>query len=317
MRISTPPVCVVAGNAVAVLEWIQRDPLTLAVKTRRRGPSSIAARQFHGKMTAVAIDEGLTYPNFPGKHAFNALFHPEDNIAYVRESGILDGYEPPEGIILCYQTAVLEHSRSNELLADIPSRPMHRGIFTLPSTDHRIGVLGGFGFGSPVTALFMEDFIALGTSKFISIGTAGGLQKTSQVGDIVLCDRAIRDEGVSHHYVPPGKYAEPSIGLTGRLADEFEKSGVSFSTGCAWTIDTPYRETVEEARRYQQEGVACVEMEAAAIFSVAACRSVQIASAFVISDLLADAVWEPQMRSARTIEGLCTLYDVAVAALLQ
>jgi len=167
-----------------------------------------------------------------------------------------------------------------------------------------------------VTALLMEDFIALGTSKFISIGTAGGLQGNSHVGDIVLCNRAIRDEGVSHHYVPPGKYAEPSADLTGRLADEFGRAGVHFSTGCTWTIDTPYRETVEEARLYQQEGVACVEMEAAGIFSVAACRSVQVASAFVISDLLKDAVWEPQMRSERTIAGLCTLYNVAVAALL-
>jgi uridine phosphorylase len=267
-------------------------------------------------MIDVAMGEGSTYPNFPGKHAFNALFHPEDNISYVRGSGILDGYEPPEGIVLCYQRSVLEHSRSIENVADIPPSPGHRGIYTLPSTDHRVGVLGGFGFGSPVTTLLMEDFIALGTSKFISIGTAGGLQRGSRVGDIVLCDRAIRDEGVSHHYVPPGKYSEPSIELTGCLADELDRGGVRYSTGCAWTIDTPYRETVEEARQYQQEGVACVEMEAAALFSVAVCRSVQVASAFVISDLLSDAIWEPQMRSEQTKAGLCTLYDAAVAALL-
>lgn len=265
----------------------------------------------------MAIGEGSTYPNFPGKHAFNVVFHPEDNISYVRQSGSLDGYEPPEGIVLCYQRSVLEHSRDIEHLVDGSSGSLHRGIYTLPSTDHRVGVLGGFGFGSPVTALLMEDFIALGTSKFISIGTAGGLQKACRVGDLVLCNRAIRDEGVSHHYVPPGKYAEPSIELTECLAAEFERSGVRYSTGCAWTIDTPYRETVEEAQQYQREGVACVEMEAAALFSVAACRSVQVASAFVISDLLADAVWEPQMRSEQTVAGLCTLYDAAVAALLQ
>jgi uridine phosphorylase len=100
------------------------------------------------------------------------------------------------------------------------------------------------------------------------------------------------------------------------MAHEFARPGVAYSSGCAWTIDTPYRETAEEARRYQQEGVICVEMEAAALFSVATWGPVQVSSAFVISDLLADAVWEPRMRSEETITGLHTLYVAAVPALL-
>jgi uridine phosphorylase len=262
----------------------------------------------------VETSEGATYPNLPGKHALEALFHPEDNVAYARADGLLDRYQAPEGIILCYQRSVLEHSRSTE--ASVELLPLHRGLYTLPSTDHRIGVLGGFGFGAPVATLLMEDFIALGTRKFISLGTAGGLQQGRQVGDIVLCERAIRDEGVSHHYVAPGKYANASVDLTNKLAEEFERRGISHTTGCAWTIDTPYRETLEEVRRYRDEGIECVEMEAAAVFSVAACRSVEAASAFVVSDLLVDDVWEPQMRSERTVAGLRTLYDAAVAALL-
>jgi uridine phosphorylase len=268
------------------------------------------------RQCAVAASDGWTYPNVSGKHAFNALFHPEDNVAYARASGMLEEFVAPDGIIICYQRSVLEHSRTVENLVNVPTPPGHRGIYTLPSTDHKIGILGGFGFGAPVATLFMEDFIALGTTKFISIGTAGALQKDSKVGDIVVCNRAIRDEGVSHHYVPPGKFAEPSMELTRRLADEFSGRGVEYVTGCAWTIDTPYRETIEEIRQYQQEGVACVEMEAAALFSVAQCRSVQAASAFVISDLLVDGVWEPHMRSEQTAAGLCALYDAAVAVLL-
>jgi purine-nucleoside phosphorylase len=67
--------------------------------------------------------------------------------------------------------------------------------------------------------------------------------------------------------VPPAKYAQASPKLTKRMADEFARRGVTYSSGCAWTIDTPYRETAEEARHYQEEGVVCVEMEAAALFS--------------------------------------------------
>jgi len=265
----------------------------------------------------VTVSEGSTYPNVPGKHAFNALFHPADNVAYARASGVLDGFVAPDGIIICYQRSVLEYSGTLENLVNVATSAAHRGIYTLPSTNHKIGILGGFGFGSPVATLLMEDFIALGTTKFISIGTAGGLQYDSRVGDVVVCNQAIRDEGVSHHYLAPGKFAEPSVELTGHLADEFAGRGVEYTTGSTWTIDTPYRETLEEIRQYQQEGVACVEMEAAALFSVAQCRSVQVASAFVISDLLVDGVWEPQMRSERTAAGLSLLYDAAVAALLR
>jgi uridine phosphorylase len=264
----------------------------------------------------VPADQGSTYPNLPGKHALEALFHPHDNVAYARQGGTFEGYQAPEGIIICYQRSVLEHSRSTEDFANTPSVPLHRGLYTLPSTDHRVGVLGGFGFGAPVATLLMEDFIALGTRKFVSIGTAGGLQSDRRVGDIILCDRAIRDEGVSHHYVAPGKYASASAEITKQLADTFVGRGLVYRTGCAWTIDTPYRETLEEIRQYRREGVECVEMEAAALFSVAACRSVEVASAFVISDLLVDGVWEPQMRSEETAAGLRTLYDAAVTALV-
>ena len=44
--------------------------------------------------------------------------------------------------------------------------------------------------------------------------------------------------------------------------------------GTSWTIDAPYRETVAEIRRYRQEGVATVDMEASALFAVAAYRGV-------------------------------------------
>ena len=34
------------------------------------------------------------------------------------------------------------------------------------------------------------------------------------IGDIVVCDKAIRDEGTSHHYTPVAKYATASPQLT-------------------------------------------------------------------------------------------------------
>ncbi|HEX4126121.1 MAG TPA: nucleoside phosphorylase [Acidimicrobiales bacterium] len=150
---------------------------------------------------------------------------------------------------------------------------------------------------------------------FISIGTAGGLQPGCQAGELMLCDRAIRDEGVSHHYVPSTKYAEPSDVLTSRLARALDSAGHSFTRGCSWTIDTPYRESVDEARRYQAEGVLCVEMEAAALFAVGMFRSIHVAGAFVISDLLDAEEWQPRMKDEATSAGLNQLYEAALSTL--
>ena len=84
-----------------------------------------------------------------------------------------------------------------------------------------------------------------------------------------MCTGAIRNEGVSHHYAPTEKFARPSETITNRLTQAQAAGGTEPQSGVAWTIDAPYQETVAEARSYQAEGVVCVEVEAAALFTVA------------------------------------------------
>jgi purine-nucleoside phosphorylase len=93
------------------------------------------------------------------------------------------------------------------------------------------------------------------------------------------------------------------------------QAGHQFRTGTSWTIDTPYRETIDEVRHYQAEGVLCVEMEAAALFAVAKVRGLRLASAFVISDSLAELVWSSHFRSPEVTSSLIELYQAAVATL--
>jgi hypothetical protein len=106
------------------------------------------------------------YPNFPGKHGLRAFVDPEDTIAYVRAHGDLNGYTELKGVILTYQRSVLEHVFASENLDQATTKRGFRGIVTLPSANHEIGVLGGFGFGAPVATFLLENFIALGTTRF-------------------------------------------------------------------------------------------------------------------------------------------------------
>jgi uridine phosphorylase len=252
----------------------------------------------------------MSYPNFEGKHAHDAVFHPQDLIAYFRNARELPEIAPPHGMIFCYNTPFLQ-----QILTREENEVIGPNAYLLKRTDGRIGICGGFGIGAPAATSVLEACVALGVREFLSIGMAGALQTSTHIGDLILCDRAIRDEGVSHHYVAPEKYAYPSPALTQRLHQSLVEAGVQPAVGATWTIDAPYRETVEEVRHYQREGVLTVEMEASALFAVAKARSVEMASAFVISDSLAELVWKPHFAAEVVNAGLLTLYKVACATL--
>ena len=152
----------------------------------------------------------------------------------------------------------------------------------------------------------------------VSVGTAGTLQRDLKAGDLVMCEAAVRDEGVSHHYLPPGKLATAPLGDDRRAGrGHAARRAMVFRTGTSWTIDAPYRETLDEVRHYQAEGVLCVEMEAAALFAVAGVRGLRLASAFVISDSLAELTRSSHFGSPEVASGLIELYQAALAALTE
>ena len=252
-----------------------------------------------------------SYPNFAGKHAEEAMYTAADFIAYMRGVGAFAEGEAPAGAVLCYQRSLYDHVLRTEGV-----EPSRRGLpVSLPSTGGRVGLLGRFGIGAPAASTTLEELAALGTSAVVSVGTAGSLQRDLKPGDLVLCEAAIRDEGVSHHYLPPGRLATAPAEMTAALGAAMRQAGHQFRAGTSWTIDTPYRETIDEVRHYQAEGVLCVEMEAAALFAVAEVRGLQLASAFVISDSLAELVWSSHFRSPEVASALIELYQAAVAAL--
>lgn len=57
-------------------------------------------------------------------------------------------------------------------------------------------------------------------------------------------------------------------------------------------------------------------MEAAGLFAVAEVRGLSLASAFVISDSLAEPVWSTRFHSPEVASGLVRVYQAAVEALL-
>ncbi len=257
----------------------------------------------------------MPYPRYPDKHAEEALVRPEIFLEFIRRSGRYPAFAVPEAVVLCYQASLVEHIREHHA---VTMGDGYLAKMMLPAAaGGRVGVVGGFGIGAPIAAAFLEELIAFGVRRVVSIGSAGSLQPGLGIGDLVVCERAIRDEGVSHHYLPAGVYAQPSERLTQALADALQEGERTCRRGTTWTIDAPYRETVAEVRHYQSEGVCTVEMEAAALFAVATRRGIDLAAGFAVSDSLAGLAWEPHFGSAATRAGLESLYGAALRALAE
>lgn len=243
----------------------------------------------------------MSFPNFGPKFDKVSLFSPRDFVRYALEQGKIDEKNQiPELMFLCYHGPLMQKIEKDERFERREKFFVHK--------EKGWGIIGNFGIGAPVAAVVMEEFIARGVKRFISFGYCGTLQKNLKIGDYILIEKAIRDEGTSHHYLPSEKYAHASQELVNFLEDFLKKEKIKFVKGSTWTTDAIYRETVDEVKAYQEEGVLGVDMEAAALFAVAKYRQVDCAGLFIVSDCLADGKnWKPHFHTAK--DSLYKLFD--------
>lgn len=234
----------------------------------------------------------MAFPNHPEKHCAEPLVTPEKNNEYKQAVRAVDDANRPEAVILCYSKSLMDYLTNTYDGREVGN--YYGDLYVFDDTGGRVGVLGNFGIGAPTTAMLMEDLIVDGVEAFLSIGMAGCLDASIEMGEYIVPETAIRDEGTSHHYVASEKYATASDSIveeTKRVLDERDES---YHVGPSWTTDAIYRETKAEVERYANEGVLTVEMEASAVFAVAGHRGVEAGAMFVVSDYLDLSEWEPK-----------------------
>lgn len=224
----------------------------------------------------------VTFPKIGEKHRLVPLFTAEHT---------MKGWPKiPERVIFTYSTGALGKKLKEVLKLRRYIHNIGKGgawkTQNFITSDKKL-LIANLPMGAPVTAATLEEAIVCGGKEFLIIGAAGGLGVNLAISDMILCERAIRDEGTSHHYLRNSKYSFPDQQLTRRLSKAITQNGIKFYKGTTWTIDAPYVETKEEIKHYRKEGVLTVEMEAAAFFAVAKRRKVKAAAVFTISDLLA------------------------------
>jgi uridine phosphorylase len=141
------------------------------------------------------------------------------------------------------------------------------------------------------------------------------LSEQQHAGGLVVCSRALRDEGTSYHYQPPADYAEPDAGLTAQLSSALTRSGLPYVSGPTWTTDAPFRETYAEVAHFEAQGILTVDMEAAALFSASTYLGSACAALFAIGDGPRAGRWQTDPDRNSMYAGLEKLANTAVEVL--
>lgn len=238
----------------------------------------------------------MSYPILEGKYNLPSRLDAGQMIEFRRRQGALKDVRPPGSVLICLYKGVFSRfawkypsQRVRGFLGDVYLPRIARG---------RVAVLGNFGIGAPAITGISDEMIAWGARRVVILSLAGGLQPDLEAGSVVVCDRAIRDEGTSYHYLAPTRDVAASPQLVAQLADAIGAAGTPCSRGATWSTDAPYRETRQEAELFQREGVMTVDMESAGVFAAAQVRQCEAASVFVVGDSLAGPGWSapPDMR---------------------
>jgi uridine phosphorylase len=199
-----------------------------------------------------------------------------------------------ERCVLCFFQEVfdgLKQRGQTHRVASLRSEIGDHPVYEMDIDGRRLTLLHP-GVGAPLASAMLEEAIALGCRKFVACGGAGVLDRSIALGHLVVPTAAIRDEGTSYHYLPPGREVEPGPEGVAAIEAVLKRCGCAYLTGKTWTTDAIYRETTTKVRRRREEGCLTVEMEAAALFAVARFRGVVLAQILYGGDDVSGGDWD-------------------------
>ncbi|HNS72633.1 MAG TPA: AMP nucleosidase [bacterium] len=143
-----------------------------------------------------------------------------------------------------------------------------------------------FKIGAPTAAMVIEMLSAIETQAVLFLGMCGGLHRSLKVGDFILPMAAIRDEGVSGHFIPPQVPSLPTFKIQKFVSQIIVENNLDYRTGVVHTTDYRFWEFDDtfKAILYEERAIG-IDMECAALFSVGFVSKVPIGALLLVSDL--------------------------------
>ena len=224
----------------------------------------------------------------------------------------------PARAVMCFFQDVLQDllaqgklNMVGQLRSEIGMNP----IYTMQVDGTALTILHA-GDGASLAASFLDDLIAAGVQQVVACGGCGSLVEDISAGHVLIPLSAVRDEGTSYHYLPPSRECSPSPVLVKAIEETLKDAGVPFIHVKTWTTDAVYRETAGKRKKRIAEGCQVVEMEASALFAVAAFRRAEVGMLLYAGDLVVPEGWQEREWNQRS-DSRELLFDLAVQTCLK
>ena len=150
-------------------------------------------------------------------------------------------------------------------------------------------------YSAPAAVDLLETLFALGVDTIISAGMCGGFSDKVQIGDVLIPNKILCEEGTSHHYHKNPKWIQPDKRLHLEAIAYFSKSQRVYNPRTV-TTDAIYRQTVNKENNWRKKKCVGVDMESSAILSVSNYYKKSSVAILFVSDIHQntekDQVWD-------------------------
>jgi DeoD family purine-nucleoside phosphorylase len=147
------------------------------------------------------------------------------------------------------------------------------------------------GMGCPSAAIVTEELIQLGAKNLLRVGTCGGYSPELRLGDLIVATAATPNDGTVHSITKGLPYAPAAhFDVVHAAHHAAESAGRRTFVGPIVSSDLFYDPHDEPARLWGRLGVLAVEMEASAIFTLAAIHGVRAGCLLTVSDTIAEEI---------------------------
>jgi purine-nucleoside phosphorylase len=204
-------------------------------------------------------------------------------------------------------------------LEDVEQRNWERGLLGFTGTYNGKPVsVQGTGMGCPGATIVFEELIQLGCKRLIRVGTCGGLQPHHALGDLIVALTAVPADATAMHLVNNEPHCPTaSWSLIHEAVHVAKHMEQDIHVGPIVSSDLFYNPSEGQYERWSDRGVLAVEMEASALFTVAALRKVEAGCLLTVSDIVVEGefkrITDDELRAA--VDRMTRIaLDVATAA---
>ncbi len=222
-----------------------------------------------------------------------AVINPEEHLAPI------PGF--PEICVSVFSDAIVENILKNyggEPISELKTCCGNHTVYKVDADGTPVALSLPW-VGGPSAAACIEEIFPLGGKYFVFAGSVGVLRHHIANGHLILPTAAVRDEGLSYHYLPPADEIKLDPACVDACRRAMEALHLPYAEGKTWTTDAFYRETRGKVEKRKAQGCVCVEMECASLAAVAQFRHVDFAQFFWAGDNLDAPEWEKRGLSQR------------------